>query len=49
MRSAQLEDRPYPKEIEVTDQGLAAVNIRRNPFHGEWNYTITPQQLSREP
>jgi transposase len=39
---AQLDDRPYPKEIEVTDQELAAVNITRNPFHGDWNYTITP-------
>ena len=39
---AQLDERPYPKEVEVTDQELAAVNITRNPFHGEWNYTITP-------
>ncbi len=39
---AQLDDRPYPKEVEVTDQELAAVNITRNPFHGEWNYTILP-------
>lgn len=39
---AQLDDRPYPKEIEVTDQELAAVNITRNQFHGDWNYTITP-------
>ena len=37
---AQLDDRSYPKEIEVTDQELAAVNITRNQFHGEWNYTI---------
>jgi transposase len=42
---AQLDDRPYPKEIEVTDQELAAVNITRNPFHGEWNYTITPSTI----
>ncbi len=39
---AQLDDRPYPKEVEVTDQELAAVNITRNPFHGEWNYTVAP-------
>jgi len=39
---AQLDDRPYPKEIEVTDQELATVNITRNPFHGEWNYTVAP-------
>jgi hypothetical protein len=39
---AQLDDRPYPKEIQVTDQELAAVNITRSQFHGDWNYTITP-------
>ncbi len=39
---AQLDDRPYPKEVDVSDEELAAVNIARNPFHGNWNYTITP-------
>ena len=39
---AQLDDRPYPKGIEVTDQELAAVNIERDTFHGEWNYLIHP-------
>jgi transposase len=39
---AQLDHRPYPKEIEVSNDELAAVNITRHPFHGDWNYTITP-------
>jgi hypothetical protein len=39
---AQLDKRPYPTRIEVTDEQLAAVNITRNTFHGEWNYSITP-------
>jgi transposase len=39
---AQLDDRPYPKGIEVSDQELAAVNIERDTFHGEWNYVIHP-------
>jgi len=42
---AQLDARPYPKEIEVTDDELAAVNITRHPFHGDWNYTITPSTI----
>jgi transposase len=42
---AQLDDRPYPKEVEVTDQELAAVNIKRDTFHGEWNYTIAPSTI----
>jgi len=39
---ARLDDREYPKGVEVTDQQLAAVNITRDSFHGEWNYRITP-------
>jgi Rhodopirellula transposase DDE domain len=39
---AQLDDRVYEKGVEVTDDRLAAVNITRHPFHGDWNYTIIP-------
>jgi transposase len=39
---ARLDERDYPKQIEVTDQDLAAVNLTRDPFHPEWNYTISP-------
>jgi DNA-binding phage protein len=33
----------YPTRIKVTDEEFAALNIRRDAFHGEWNYTISPQ------
>jgi hypothetical protein len=39
---ARLDDGSYQRGIEVTDEQLAAVNITRNEFHGDWNYTITP-------
>ena len=39
---AQLDDRTYERGIEITDEQLAAVNITRHTFHGDWNYTITP-------
>jgi hypothetical protein len=32
-----------PKGITVTDDELAAVNITRCDFHGEWNYAIAPR------
>jgi len=40
---AQLDDRTYERGLEVTDEQLAAVNITRHTFHGDWNYTIHPQ------
>jgi Rhodopirellula transposase DDE domain len=38
---ARLDQNDYPK-IEVTDTELAAVNLTRDTFHGEWNYSINP-------
>ena len=38
---ARLDQNEYPK-VDVTDAELAAVNITRDAFHGEWNYTINP-------
>jgi hypothetical protein len=42
---AQLDDRVYEKGVEVSDTELAAVNFTRHPFHGDWNYTITPSLI----
>jgi hypothetical protein len=39
---AQLDDREYERGVKVTDAQLAAVNIARNAFHGDWNYAVTP-------
>lgn len=33
----------YPKGVEVTDQELDAVPLKRHKFHGEWNYTVSPK------
>ena len=41
---AQLDDRDYPKGIEVTDDQLAAVHIKRDAFDGDWNYRILPSK-----
>lgn len=42
---ARLDEGSYPKGIKVTDHDLAAVNIERHDFHGDWNYTITPSVI----
>ena len=38
----QLDTGQYPKGIVVSDAEMAAINIKRAEFHGEWNYTISP-------
>jgi len=42
IRSA-LDENRYPTGREVTDQQLEALSIKREKFHGEWNYTLTPR------
>lgn len=37
-----LDTNKYPKGIKVSDEELKQVNIHRDEFHGEWNYTIHP-------
>jgi hypothetical protein len=39
----KLDTNTYPKAIKVSEEELAAINIQRDPFHGEWNYTISPK------
>ena len=36
----ELDERSYPKGLEVTDAQLASVDLRRDSFHGDWNYAI---------
>jgi Rhodopirellula transposase. len=38
----EIDQNLYPKGIAVSDAEMAALNITRHDFHGEWNYTIAP-------
>jgi hypothetical protein len=42
----QLDTNPYPSGQKVSDEELAQVNLQRDDFHGDWNYTISPRQQS---
>jgi transposase len=37
-----LDTNEYTKGVTVSDEEMAALNIDRDPFHGEWNYTFKP-------
>jgi Rhodopirellula transposase DDE domain len=38
----QLDQNTYPAGIKVSDAEIEAINLTRHHFHGEWNYTISP-------
>lgn len=39
---ACLDTNTYQTKLKVTDAEINAVNLTRDEFHGEWNYTIHP-------
>ena len=43
---AELDENIYDAGLKVTDEELAAVDIERDEFHGEWNYRIRPRRRS---
>ena len=40
--TCRLDRRKYPTGRKVTDEEIRRVNLKKNKFHGEWNYTIHP-------
>ena len=40
---AALDENMSPTGIKVSDEALAAVRLKRDKFHGDWNYTIRPR------
>jgi hypothetical protein len=39
---AKLDTRSYPTGIEVGDDEMEGLNITRDRFHGDWNYSFAP-------
>jgi hypothetical protein len=40
---ASLDSQIDPTGIAVPDQEMAALNLEKSEFHGEWNYRILPR------
>jgi hypothetical protein len=42
---AELDTTSYKTGVKVTKKELEAVRLKRDKFHGEWNYTILPHRM----
>jgi len=42
---AALDLNSYETGVKVSDEELAKVKLKKDQFHGEWNYTISPHRL----
>ena len=40
---SELNENSYPTGREVTEQQMESLSIKRDKFHGEWNYTLVPR------
>jgi hypothetical protein len=40
-----LDKTKYKTSRKVSDDEYNSINIKKHKFHGEWNYTISPNQL----
>ena len=45
--TCRLDRRKYPTGRKVTEEEMKCLNLDRDKFHGEWNYTIRPRKPSR--
>lgn len=43
---AQLDRGSYPIGKRVSNKDFRTINIERSDFHGDWNYTIRPREVS---
>jgi hypothetical protein len=41
---SELDTASYESGIKVSDQAIAQVKLRRDKFHGDWNYEIHPRK-----
>jgi Rhodopirellula transposase DDE domain len=48
---SELDTNRYPAGRKVSDDELAVIHLRRDAFHGDWNYSLLPRPrlLSNEP
>ena len=44
---SELDTNTYPPGIKVSDKEFAQVRLRRDKFHGEWNYEIRPTSFNK--
>jgi transposase len=42
--SCRLDKRAYKTGTKISDDQMETINLDRNKFHGDWNYTILPRR-----
>jgi hypothetical protein len=40
---SKLDSNTYPPGVKISDQQMSQLQLRRDQFHGDWNYSILPR------
>lgn len=40
-----LDKNDYPTKLKISDEQMNQINLQRNSFHGDWNYSIHPNSV----
>jgi len=40
---SDLDPNAYPAGVKVSDQQIAELRLKRDTFHGDWNYALLPR------
>jgi len=43
--TCELETKTYDTGIKVKDEEMKSINLEKHDFHGEWNYTVSPNNI----
>ena len=44
---AALDENAHEAGVKVSDADLAAINLKRDDFHGEWDYRVRPRTADK--
>jgi hypothetical protein len=40
---SELDSNTYPAGVKISDHQMAELRLRRDAFHGDWNYSYCPE------
>jgi hypothetical protein len=43
--TCELDTKTYDTGIKVKDEEMKSINLEKHDFHGEWNYTVRPNNI----
>ena len=43
---SELDENSYPTGQPVTEEQMESLSLKRDKFHGDWNYSLMPRETT---